>query len=86
MIRKDVDIRINFNAPGVDSWAIHEVVMKRDGEADRDILPSFDFGSAWMSNGGGEQWVSVDLGNRAEISEVILNWIEKPKSGQIEFF
>ena len=82
---KTSDIRINFNAPGVDSWAIHEVVMKRDGEADRDILPSFDFGSAWMSNGGGEQWVSVDLGNRAEISEVILNWIEKPKSGQIEF-
>ena len=82
---RTADMRLQFEAPGVESWEIHEVVLKRDGKPDRDILPSFDFGSAWMSDGGGEQWVSVDLGNRADISQVILNWIEKPESGGIEF-
>lgn len=82
---KTSDMRILFDAPGVESWEIHEVVFRNGGEADRDILPSFDFGSAWMSDGGGEQWVYVDLGNPADISQVILDWVEKPKSGCVEF-
>ena len=82
---KTSDMRILFDAPGVESWEIHEVVFRNGGKADRDILPSFDFGSAWMSDGGGEQWVYVDLGNRADISQVILDWVEKPKSGCVEF-
>lgn len=82
---KTSDMRITFDAPGVESWEIHEVVFQRDGKPDRDILPSFDFGSAWMSDGGGEQWIYADLGNRATISQVILDWVEKPRSGRIEF-
>lgn len=43
-----------------------------------------DFASAWMSAGGGEQWVRVDLGARCTFDRVVLQWLRRPPQGAIE--
>ncbi len=79
------DIEIGMAWDGAVRWSIEEIAFYgSDGERITKVLPSSQFSSAWMSEGGGEQWVYVDLGVQAEVNKVVLAWIEEPESGMIQ--
>ena len=42
------------------------------------------FNSAWMSAGGGEEWVSVDLGATCTFDRIALAWIRRASQGVIQ--
>lgn len=65
-------------------WDIHELVFQDAGYQAVDVLPSTQFASMWISNGGGEQWIYTDLGRRLPIEQVVLDWYKAPRKGQIE--
>ena len=44
----------------------------------------FDFSSAWMSAGTGEEWVYVDLGARSQFDRVVMDWIRRPAEGVLQ--
>jgi hypothetical protein len=44
----------------------------------------YDFTSAWMSAGLGEEWVYVDLGAPCEFDRVVLYWIARAAEGLIQ--
>lgn len=77
------DLKLNLHMEGAAYWNITEVkVFYRNQRVE--LLSSGSFSSAWMSDGGGQQWVMVDLGSRAEIHELKAFWLMAPSSWQIE--
>jgi Glycosyl hydrolase 2 galactose-binding domain-like/Exo-beta-D-glucosaminidase Ig-fold domain/Glycosyl hydrolases family 2/NedA-like, galactose-binding domain len=44
----------------------------------------YNFTSAWMSAGLGEEWVYVDLGTRCEFDRVMLHWIARAAEGSVQ--
>ncbi len=77
-------LRVEFAMNGAVHWTVTELKFSDNGNAVTDVLPSRSFGSAWMSEGGGTQWVSVDLGTTATFDRVRLDWMEKAVDGRIE--
>lgn len=88
---------IRFNAPvvmrhfrvllemdGAAHWDIRELqFMDADGE-DVDVMPSCQFSSMWMSDGGSEQWLYTDLGCKLPLAQVCLDWHLAPRKGSIQ--
>ena len=75
--------RIEFDAPSVTTLQVAEVRLFDNHERVR-IGGPFDFTSAWMSAGGGEQWVYVDLGAPCAFDRVALYWIRRAAAGSIQ--
>ncbi|MDR1763415.1 MAG: discoidin domain-containing protein [Dysgonamonadaceae bacterium] len=75
--------KVEFKSPCAIEWNFTDWDFYR-GETLLDMLPSFDFHSAWMSAGAGEEWVSVDFGAPASIDKVNLFWINKAIEGKIQ--
>ena len=79
------------NAPGPLSqpqfayvpWRVSEVEFYRRGQRVQ-VGGPYDFISAWMSEGLGEEWVYVDLGARCEFDRVRLYWIARAAEGSIQ--
>ena len=46
----------------------------------------YDFTSAWMSAGRGEEWVYVDLGAPCTFDRIALYWIARAAEGSIAGF
>lgn len=78
------NLKVEFIMSGAAHWTVTELKFFNDGAAVTDVLPSSAFTSAWMSVGGGEQWLCVDLGAQASFDKVRLQWKEKPLAGRIE--
>lgn len=78
------NLKVEFNMPGAVHWTVTEIKFFDGGRAVTDVLPSAVFGSAWMSDGGGRQWVYTDLGAAATFDKVRLHWREKAVAGRIE--
>ncbi|WP_158788117.1 discoidin domain-containing protein [Granulicella sp. L46] len=65
------------------SWMVGQVEFYRGG-ARAEIGGPYDFTSAWMSAGSGEEWVSVDLGARCAFDRVALYWIARAAEGAVQ--
>jgi hypothetical protein len=64
-------------------WRIGEVLFFSRGQR-VDIGGPYDFTSAWMSEGLGEEWVYVDLGAHCSFDRVKLYWIARAAEGAIQ--
>ncbi len=77
------DLLLHFDMEGAALWSITEVRAFYRGQR-VDLMPSSQFCSAWMSDGGGEQWVTVDLGRCSEINQLKAFWLMAPAQWQVE--
>jgi Glycosyl hydrolase 2 galactose-binding domain-like/Exo-beta-D-glucosaminidase Ig-fold domain/NedA-like, galactose-binding domain/Glycosyl hydrolases family 2 len=75
--------RVEFDAPSVSYWRVSEVTPMNGG-APLPIGGPKQFTSAWMSAGGGEQWIYVDLGAPCTFDRVVLYWIRRAAEGAIQ--
>jgi hypothetical protein len=81
--------RVEFgiaNAPPFEfgtQWEIGEVAFFRSNQR-VEVGGPYDFTSAWMSGGLGEEWVYVDLGAPCEFNRVVLYWISPAAEGSLQ--
>jgi hypothetical protein len=64
-------------------WSVGQVAFYRNNER-VDVGGPYDFTSAWMSAGLGEEWVYVDLGASCTFDRVTLHWIAPAAEGAIQ--
>ena len=76
--------RILFDMDGAAHWDIHELQFFSENGQAEDVMPSREFSSMWMSDGGGAQWLYVDLGKSMPIEKVQLDWFQAPRKGYVE--
>lgn len=78
-------LRLQLTMKGAAHWTVFEFMPCLEGRSlTSQLLTAARFGSAWMSDGGGNQWVEVDLGRTQPVERVELNWIEKALEGRVE--
>ena len=77
-------MRLELVMPAAAHWTITELKMRKNGVRAKGILPSEHFVSAWRSLGNRDEWVTVDLGSKADISRIHLHWINGPSKGNIQ--
>jgi hypothetical protein len=65
------------------AWMVGQVEFYRGAER-VEIGGPYEFTSAWMSAGSGEEWVSVDLGARCTFDRVALYWIARAAEGSVQ--
>ena len=65
------------------SWMVGQVEFYRSGQR-VEIGGPYEFTSAWMSAGSGQEWVSVDLGARCTFDRVALYWIARAAEGSVQ--
>lgn len=70
-------LKICFKMKGAAHWTVTEANA-------HPIFTSAPHYDAWMSAGGGEQWVYVDLGVKTHFDQVILHWIHKATRGAVQ--
>lgn len=81
--RPFTDFRLALDMDGAAYWTVTELKFYQDGRPMTDLLPSSAFNSCWMSAGGGNQWVYVDLGVKASFDKIRLHWVQKARQGQL---
>jgi hypothetical protein len=64
-------------------WQIGVVTFFHNGQR-VEVGGPYDFISAWMSAGLGEEWVYVDLGKPCKFDRVALHWIAKAAEGLVQ--
>jgi Glycosyl hydrolase 2 galactose-binding domain-like/Exo-beta-D-glucosaminidase Ig-fold domain/Glycosyl hydrolases family 2/F5/8 type C domain len=64
-------------------WGIGVVAFFNNGRR-VEVGGPYNFTSAWMSAGLGEEWVNVDLGTSCEFDRVALHWIAKAAEGSVQ--
>jgi hypothetical protein len=74
---------IALDFTGHDSWALAEVAFF-DQKRRVEVGGPYHFTSAWMPEGKGEEWVSVDLGGRCTFDRVALHWLRRAAEGSIQ--
>ena len=77
-------LRLSLAFPHEGRWRVKEVRFSSQGEPVTGVLPSEHFSSAWMSGGGTEEWVKVDLGAVRRIKKIRPHWLQEPDSYSIE--
>ena len=77
-------MRLEMVTPAAAHWTITELKMLKDGKRANGILPASHFVSAWRSLGTENEWVTVDLGDKANIKQVLLHWIDKAPDYRIQ--
>jgi hypothetical protein len=75
--------RVSLEAPSAISWSIGDFDLYNEKEQ-VEIAPSHQFNSAWMSAGGDDEWIYVDLGSSSTFDLIRLHWVQKPASGTIQ--
>jgi hypothetical protein len=75
--------RVTFEAPNVQAWRANEIAFF-DGNRKVEAGGPYNFTSAWMSGGSGQEWVYVDLGARCTFNRVALYWIRRAAEGSIQ--
>ncbi len=76
--------RIKMELEGGAHWDVHELEFLDALGAYVEVMPSQEFCSMWISNGGGEQWIYTDLGASLPIERIQLDWYQAPKKGCIQ--
>jgi hypothetical protein len=75
--------KVAFTTACAKTWEIGDLDFYL-GEERVEMAPSHVFTSAWMSEGAGQEWISIDLGAAATFDVIRLYWIQKPESGVIQ--
>jgi beta-galactosidase/beta-glucuronidase len=75
--------RVEFSSDIIQSFGLAEVQFFDKGTPQPLTGPE-KFSSAWMSEGSGEEWVSVDLGAACTFDRVVLSWVRGPADGAVE--
>ncbi len=75
--------RIELTAQGATAWRVSEVLLFNKNERVK-IGGPYNFTSAWMSAGSGEEWIYVDLGAPCTFDRVALYWIRRAAEGSIQ--
>ncbi|HKO14432.1 MAG TPA: discoidin domain-containing protein, partial [Acidobacteriaceae bacterium] len=75
--------RVHLSAAGIAKWGVAELVLY-DKEHEVHVAGPYNFASAWMSAGSGEEWVYVDLGATCTFDRVKLTWLQRPAAGSIQ--
>jgi hypothetical protein len=75
--------RLQFDSGRALQWQIGEVAFF-NGAAHVHAGGPYYFTSAWMTAGGGGQWVYVDLGAPCKFDRVALHWIRRAAEGAIQ--
>jgi hypothetical protein len=65
------------------SWQVTQVAFFH-GKERVQVGGPYNFTSAWMSAGMGEEWVYVDLGPHCEFDSVKLHWIARAAEGKVQ--
>ena len=76
--------RLLLEMPGAAYWQLNDIHFFDDGGREVWMQPSQAFCSAWMSKGGGAQWLKVDLGAPATIDHITPHWAQEPKRWHTE--
>lgn len=76
-------LRVVFRMKGAAYWRVRQTDFYRKGVI-QDALPSAHYTSAWASEGGGTQWVMVDLGTQVTANRVVINWIHPAQQGELQ--
>ncbi|MBR6962444.1 MAG: discoidin domain-containing protein [Prevotella sp.] len=76
--------RVQLEMEGAAHWDIRELQFSDADGREAEVLPSRQFSSLWMSNGGDEQWLYTDLGCNLPVEQVNLCWYAAPKKGCIQ--
>ncbi|MGE5644998.1 MAG: glycosyl hydrolase 2 galactose-binding domain-containing protein [Acidobacteriota bacterium] len=75
--------RVEFKAEGDTGWRVAEIRLFRNGRQLK-VGGPYDFTSAWMSAGTGEEWVYVDLGAVCTFDRVALAWVRPAAEGAVQ--
>jgi hypothetical protein len=75
--------RLQFDSGRPLQWQVGEVTFQNAGQRVRAGGP-YEFTSAWMSAGAGEQWVYVDLGANCTFDRVDLTWIRRAAEASLQ--
>ena len=75
--------RLQFDTGRPATWTIGEVAFF-NGAGRVEAAGPHNFTSAWKPGGGGEEWVTVDLGASSSIERVALHWIRPPASSVLQ--
>ena len=75
--------RVEFEAANATQWHVGEVAFF-DNNRRVEFAGPYDFTSAWMSAGQGEEWVYIDLGAACKIDRVVLYWIRRAAEGSLQ--
>ena len=76
--------RIVMEMDGAARWDVNELEFGDALGRYVEVMPSQAFQSMWMSNGGGEQWLYVDLGTSLPIEKLQFDWYMAPQKGIVE--
>lgn len=75
-------LRIRFQMKGCAYWRLYECMFTDD---ERQMLPSYQFASAWMVQAENHpQWVYVDMARRVTFDKLRLAWIHPARAGRIQ--
>ena len=77
-------LRVVMDMTGAAHWDVYELQFQNAIGEYVELLPSQQFSSVWMSDGGGEQWIYTDLGKSLPIEQINLDWLYAPKKGIIQ--
>ena len=77
-------LRVVMDMTGAAHWDVYELQFQNAIGEYVELLPSQQFSSVWMSDGGGEQWIYTDLGKSLPIQKIQLDWLYAPKKGIIQ--
>ncbi len=83
-VQEDGALRLDMDFPHEGRWRVKSVDFYQDGVSLGNLLPSEHFTSAWKSDEGQEQWISVDLGSIRKVCEVKPHWIDAPEHWTVE--
>ena len=75
--------RVAVDAPQVDKWGVGEIRLFKNNQH-LNLGGPYNFTSAWMSAGSGEEWVYVDLGAECTFDHIVLFWIMRPTQGSVQ--
>jgi hypothetical protein len=75
--------RVSLKSTFQGNWYVNDVDFL-NGNQPVEVGGPYNFSSAWMSEGKGEEWIYVDLGARCVFDRVTLYWIRRPAGGSIQ--
>ena len=75
--------RVQFDNGRPLDWQIGELQFLNKG-AQVHVGGPYEFSSAWMSAGSGEEWVYVDLGTKSQIERVAMSWVRRAAEGSLQ--
>ena len=71
--------RLLLEMEGAAYWDMHGLHFYDEAGQELWMQSSQQFSSMWMSDGGGKQWLKVDLGTACDIDSIVPRWYQEPR-------